>query len=272
MLPDHLDLLNACGRPALAGDGSFAVVSVLRPDTRSDRYRGGLWLVPTDGTAPHRLTAGERDEAPAVSPDGTRVAFGRTEGEGRPQVHLLPLAGGEVLRLTAHPLGAAAPVWSPDGRRLAYTARVPEAGRYGTEGPDGEKVAPEAEPPRLVTELAYRRDDLGHTRDRRRHVFVLDAPSHEVSPGADRPERSEPRQVTAGDHDDELPAWSADGALLAFVSSRHDTHEEDLRSAVHVVAAAAAAPEAHPAAAIGGDISVGAVQWCDGDRLRCRPG
>src|SRR5690348_18125076 len=35
-----------------------------------------------------------------------------------------------------HPLGAGAPRWSPDSTRLAYAARVPEQGRYGTEDED----------------------------------------------------------------------------------------------------------------------------------------
>ena len=64
-----------------------------------------------------------------------------------------PPPGGAPRRLTDHPLGAGAPVWSPDSRRLAYTARVPEEGRYGT----AEGVGPEAEPPRLITTLQYRR-------------------------------------------------------------------------------------------------------------------
>ena len=41
---------------------------------------------------------------------------------------VLPTAGGAPRRLTDHHLGAGAPVWSPDSRRLAYIARVPEAG------------------------------------------------------------------------------------------------------------------------------------------------
>ena len=49
-----------------------------------------------------------------------------------------------------HPLGAGAPRWSPDSTRLAYSARVPEQGRYGTEDGRG----PEKEPPRRITDAA----------------------------------------------------------------------------------------------------------------------
>ena len=68
-----------------------------------------------------------------------------------------PPPGARRRRLTDHHLGAGAPVWSPDSRRLAYVARVPEQGRYGTV--DG--VGPGAEPPRLITTLKYRRDAVG---------------------------------------------------------------------------------------------------------------
>ena len=85
--------------------------------------------------------------------------------------------------MTNQPLGAGTPAWSPDGRQLAWSARVPEPGRYGTEDADDEKFEPDAEPPRLVTEFAYRLDNLGYTRDRRQHVFVGDVPDEPTGPG-----------------------------------------------------------------------------------------
>ena len=106
--------------------------------------------MPTDASAPARpLTSGARDSAPAFSPDGRWLAYLSAEPGGKPQVHLLPTAGGAPRRLSDQPLGAGGPVWSPDSRRLAWVARVPEQGRYGT----AEGVGSEAEPPRLITSL-----------------------------------------------------------------------------------------------------------------------
>lgn len=217
MKPADIALLHALGKPSVAPDGASAVVAVTRPDLDADEYRGHLWIVPTDGSAPPRpFTTGWRDSAPAYSPDGAWLAFLRAtseEGSGsRPQLYVMPTGGGEPRRVTDQPLGAGAPVWSPDSRKIAYVTRVPDEGRYTSGTPD-------AEPPRRITTLQYREDNLGFFIDRRSHVFVVD-PHGE--PG------SEPVQVTSGDFDDAAVAWSPDGQSLAFVSARHETRETDL--------------------------------------------
>lgn len=228
MQPADLALLRLPGAPTLSPDGRRAVVSVTRPDLDDDGYRSRLWLVDTTGAEPPRpLTAGPRDTAPAWSPDGRWIAFLRAEAdpaEGKPQLHVLPADLGDARRVTTdaqHPLGAGAPRWSPDSTRLAYAARVPEQGRYGTE----EGRGPDKEPPRRITRMRYRLDDLGFLLDRRPHVFVLD-------PFADEPS---PVQVTDGDHDDEEVSWTPDGGLL-FVSDRDTPEDTDLYTDVYTCA------------------------------------
>jgi len=217
MKPADITNLHALGQPTVAPDGRFAVVPVTRADLGSDSYRGHLWIVPTDGSAPPRpFTTGWRDSAPAYSPDGAWLAFLRATGaegaEAKAQLYLMPTSGGEPRRVTDHPLGAGAPVWSPDSRQIAYVARVPDEGRYGEGRPD-------AEPPRRITTLKYREDNLGFFIDRRSQVFVVD-PFAEPS--------AEPIQATAGDFDHSAVAWSPDGRRLAFVCARHDSRDSDL--------------------------------------------
>ncbi len=225
MKPADIAFLHVLGKPSVTPDGGFAVVAVTRPDLEADEYRGQLWIVPTDGSAPPRpFTTGWRDSAPAYSPDGAWLAFLRaTGGEGsgsKPQLYVMPTGGGEPRRVTDQPLGAGDPVWSPDSRRIAYLARVPDEGRY-TSG------RPEAEPPRRITTLQYRRDNLGFYIDRRSQVFVVDP---FAEPG------SAPVQVTSGDFDHDDVAWSPDGQTLALVSARHESRDTDLATDVWLCA------------------------------------
>jgi len=276
VLPTDLSLLAGCSSPALAPDGSVAVVSVTAPDLATDEERGSLWAVAagggTDGVEPRRLTRGHRDTAAATSPDGRWVAFLRAEPGGRPQLHLVELAGGEPVALTTDsqlPLGAGAPRWSPDGSALAFAARVPEPGRYGTATGPAHLRGPDAEPPRLITAPAHRVDGVGHLTDRRHHAFVLDVTAATSGAGdaGDAGDLPAPRQVTDGDADDTSPTWTADGSSLLVLSARHDGAGRDLRRGVHRVdASAERATELEPV--VVGDLAVGALAVDpDGGRL-----
>lgn len=234
MQPTDLAYLRIPGTPTLSPDGRRAVVEVMRPDLEENAYRSRLWLVPTDGSGePREFTRGRRDSTPRCSPDGKWVAFLRAEEDAPPQLYVMPMDGGEPWRVTAkdqHPLGTGEPVWSPDSTRVAYVARVPEDGRYGT----AEDVGPDKEPPRRITTLKYRVDGVGFIFDRRPHVFVVD-------PFADEPE---PATVTEGDFDHGDVAWSPDGTLLTFVSARHPDRDTTMTGDVFVCAPDGSEPRA----------------------------
>lgn len=232
MKPSDISRVRVPGVPTLSPDGRSAVVAVQQIDAEADAYTSQLWIVATDGSAPpRRLTHGWRDAAPVFSPDGQWLAFQRAGREDdtapgahapRPQLYVLPVAGGEPRRLTDHPLGTGAPVWSPDSTRLAYTARVPENRRYGS----AEKVTPDKEPPRRITRMRYRMDDFGFTGDRYSHLWTVQVHSEAPSPV----------QLTGGGYEHSEVHWSPRGDLLAFVSARHPERDENLRSDVFVCA------------------------------------
>ncbi len=58
---------------------------------------------------------------PAISPDGSTIAFSY-QGD----LYTVPATGGKAFRLTVHPAYDYAPVWSPDGRQIAFASD-----RYG---------------------------------------------------------------------------------------------------------------------------------------------
>lgn len=204
--PDDIALLRVPGRPALHAD--LLLVAVSSPDPERNRYDSALYRVPLDGSGPARWTWDDGDSEPAFSPDGRWLAFLRKVGDKRlPQVHVMPVGGGGARALTDVPLGASAPVWSPDSATIAFTARIPEPGRYGTEGDGGTPEAAE-EAPRRITSLTYRLDDVGYLGDQAARLCTVgvadDAGGHV--------------ELTDGRADAREPVWTPDGEHLVFVA------------------------------------------------------
>ena len=125
--------IKSVGEIHLSKDGHMAVftLTTIEPDTTVKnskwdyKYLTQLWLVPCDGSAaPRQLTtAREGASQPAWSPDGKTIAFVRSV-DGRSQLFLLPLQGGEPTQLTRFRYGASSPKWSPDGKELLFSARI----------------------------------------------------------------------------------------------------------------------------------------------------
>jgi Tol biopolymer transport system component len=62
-----------------------------------------------------------RQEFPALSPDGTEVAFAWTSDEHPIRhIYVAPVRGGDPQALTSGPGGDSFPEWSPDGSQIAY--------------------------------------------------------------------------------------------------------------------------------------------------------
>ncbi|NYJ74907.1 serine hydrolase [Allobranchiibius huperziae] len=233
---DDLADLQLPSAPTLSPDGRSVVYVVRTTDPEADRDMHALRAVRDEGGGwgePFALTHDRDDTAPAFSPGGDRVAFLR--GNPAPQLHLLPLSGGEAQRLTNLPAGAGTPVWSPAGDRIAFVAPV----RI-----DGSE--PDLHAPIEVARLGYKSDDAGLHGPVRTHLHVLDLTTLEV------------RRLTDGDWDARSPAWSPDGARLAFTAAMNEDADRTLRSSPFVLDPSGdAAPRR-----IGPGVGVaGAVTW-----------
>lgn len=89
-----------------------------------------LWLVPGDGSPVRRLFPSTRwDLAPALSPDGGRVAF-VSHRSGSPEIWAGAVDDHSPIRLTR--FGGAPvdhPSWSPDGERIVFEMRSDDGSR-----------------------------------------------------------------------------------------------------------------------------------------------
>jgi len=191
----------------------------LSPDGRHIAYFAGwvgplgdLWIIPSAGGEPRRLTFDEGlVGSPAWTPDGRFVIY-RSARAGAPNLWAVPFEGGDPRAMTSGAGEHGTPAVSRDGRYLLYSDRRtrwtlmrtdPEGGVhrpvvesrhsiYGPEvSPDGRRIAYFAEVASGV------------------HVFTVDSKG------------GNPRQVTFGEGEVNVrPTWSPDGESLVFYQEK----------------------------------------------------
>ena len=80
---------------------------------------GSIWIINVDGSDPRQLTSGgTRDDQPAVSPDGTVIAY-RSAGRRGTDIYLMSIDGQQQRPLRETSELEMAPAWISDGQ-LAY--------------------------------------------------------------------------------------------------------------------------------------------------------
>ena len=201
MLPEHVYELTGVSDPRIGPDGRVVYV-VWKADRDANDYLTSLWLY-EEGRHRRLTDPKKKASVPRWSPDGRHLAFTSNRDTERMQLFVMPMEGGEALRLTDLTGDVTDITWSPDSSTICFACREPDA---AYEQEDDRKREP-----RRISRLWYKLDDEGWLVDRVKHLYVVAA---DGSDGA--------QAITKGECHDAAPAWSPDGKRIAFASMRHD--------------------------------------------------
>ena len=215
-------------------------------------------LQPAAGQSPPKIV--EHGAAPAVSPDGARIAF-LSDRAGAQDVYVIGADGTGEIRLTRTPEAESQPAWSADGRQIWFTAyanassAIYAVGANGGEpkrigavpgramrlSPDGKRVLYwvgtwtamklfvsdlDGSGARVLTDGTGVVWGARWSPDGRRIAFGDNDASRVLQIYVMNADGSGRRQVTRfapADGSAQMPAWSADGARLAVQSGAKGT-------------------------------------------------
>jgi len=174
-----------------------------------------IYTMKADGSDPHRVTFNEYDDgSPALSPDGSRIAFVSNRNDPDPascaqncfeQLYVINADGSGERKLVQTEMSAHHPDWHPDGDRITFDTESNLQGNVYVVNADGTDM-------NLLIEDGFWAD---WSPDGRQIVFASRRDGN-VALYLASADGSGQRRLTRNDRFNYFPAWSPDGRRIAF--------------------------------------------------------
>jgi Tol biopolymer transport system component/DNA-binding winged helix-turn-helix (wHTH) protein len=197
-------------------DGKWLATGGDFEDKGSDR----IYLVSVESGDFRPLTTppeGMHDSDPALSPDGTALAFVRWSEMSSTDLYVLKLGKdlsprGDPKKLPAGSLFAGRPAWSVAGREIIFVANISwEVYRISATG---------GSPPRKIPTLGSGVTSVGLTRDGRRLAYSVTTRNSNIWRLDLTHENAKPERFIASTRRQVFPSYSPDGRRIALSSNR----------------------------------------------------
>ncbi|WDQ34681.1 S9 family peptidase [Paenibacillus marchantiae] len=196
--------------PTPSPQGGQLVYVSRKTNEARDGYSSHLRLLNLENQKDRAFTSGDKDHAPAWSPDGSQLAFLR-EHEGKTQVWLIASDGGEAQQVSHLKHGVSSLLWSPDGLTLLVKSSVDMSEKDEDETEDiNKKLLQEL----VVDRIRMKSDSGGLWNGRRTHLFRVPTEGGEAIP------------VTTGHYDVGDYVWSPDGESIAWIAQFPEEGEQ----------------------------------------------
>ena len=211
-------------RPTWSPDGQRLLF--VEHSNVGDIWKSHVWVVDANGDGRTKLTSGDVwDDSPSWSPDGKRIAFDRLSGDGRDENHerinaqryivVMNSDGSGLKELTPGGDADLTPVYSPDGRSIAYvggnTVRV---------------MSSDGTADRAIAGGAWWRGGVTWSPDGTRIAYATGSDAAGGDIVAVDLHGTEERQITELPGWAAKPKWSPDGQRIAF------THYDQAKDAL----------------------------------------
>jgi dipeptidyl aminopeptidase/acylaminoacyl peptidase len=229
LTPDDFYKLRTVDDPQIAPAGDWVAYSISVSEPDGSAYRSHVFMSRYDGSKTVQVTSRPKEDetAPRFSPDGRWLSFlsSRIDDKKNDQLWFMDRAGGEAQKVSDFKGNVGDYVWSPDGKKIAIIASDPDPNAADKD--DADKPAK----PIVIDRFFFMADVKGYLGKQRDHLYLFDVASHNVT------------QLTNGQFDDALPAWSPDSKSIAFVSKRGPDPDRTENWDVYVIAAQKGAHE-----------------------------